>query len=70
MAPVNTAPADMTIKSAFSGCMAVASGIASGINMPIVPYDVPVAKEMMAPSKKTTVGNKEGGNVFPKRDTR
>ena len=55
IAPVNT-PLVHTITKPISGLTAQARGMVNGIKILIVPYEVPVAKEIKAPKTKINVG--------------
>ena len=55
IAPVNT-PLVHTITKPISGFTAQARGMVNGIKILIVPYEVPVAKEIKAPKTMINVG--------------
>ena len=60
IAPVNTALVQTTTND-ISGFIECANGIASGINILIVPYAVPVENEITAPKINIKLGNKNAG---------
>ena len=69
IAPVNT-PLIHTTAKPMSGLIAHARGIASGIKILMVPYEVPVAKEISAPRIKINVGSRNIGMASLRTPTR
>ena len=70
IAPVNTALVETIVKFMSPELIAQANGIAKGIRILIVPYEVPVANEITAPRIKIKVGTMNAGIVLFKIPTR
>ena len=70
IAPVNTPLVHTIVNDMSPELTAQANGIAKGINILMVPYAVPVAKEIKAPKIKINVGTMNCGNVFLRTPTK